>query len=411
MLKFFLRLSLLALLALPVAAMGQAACEPGQVLTARQGFNNLASVVPGATIFVSPGPIYTDQTAGTTIAGNSVTADQNGNYTVCAPTGTTQTLSISGPNMTAVQFNQTFPSGLTFTGANIFINAGSFSDTQTFEYFQSVVGAISQNEFFIGQNAFGTEAMAGYIGIPATGSTHQADGLGGFCNSFAPSSPLGGHNNCVGVYAQATTKANNTAIWGMNTDMRELGFTGTLVIGNEIDMNEQGGSPTRWQALLITGLPFTGVMPPAPPVGNNTPATEAEVIKWVTPSGTPWPAGIVSGKGSVNGPAFQIDGLCYVGPCFSQSITFTGYDGGNVAHTSTIQDDTQGNLFLQTNSGGAIKMSVRAFATLPSCAINEGAMMGVNDSTTAVWGATITGGGANHVFAYCDGTNWTVMGK
>jgi hypothetical protein len=38
-------------------------------------------------------------------------------------------------------------------------------------------------------------------------------------------------------------------------------------------------------------------------------------------------------------------------------------------------------------------------------------MQPVSDSTSTSWGATITGGGANHVLAYCDGTNWTVMAK
>ena len=41
----------------------------------------------------------------------------------------------------------------------------------------------------------------------------------------------------------------------------------------------------------------------------------------------------------------------------------------------------------------------------------EGTMRAVTDSTTATWGATITGSGTNHVLAYCDGTNWTVAGK
>jgi hypothetical protein len=50
-----------------------------------------------------------------------------------------------------------------------------------------------------------------------------------------------------------------------------------------------------------------------------------------------------------------------------------------------------------------------AFASLPACATGtEGSLMPVTNSTTATWGATITGGGANHVLAYCDGTNWTV---
>jgi len=38
-------------------------------------------------------------------------------------------------------------------------------------------------------------------------------------------------------------------------------------------------------------------------------------------------------------------------------------------------------------------------------------MEAVTDSTTNTWGGTITGGGADHVLAYCDGTNWTVAAK
>lgn len=53
-----------------------------------------------------------------------------------------------------------------------------------------------------------------------------------------------------------------------------------------------------------------------------------------------------------------------------------------------------------------------AFGSIPICgASTEGAMQSVNDSTTNTWGAAITGGGTNHVMAYCGGTAWTVMGK
>lgn len=51
-----------------------------------------------------------------------------------------------------------------------------------------------------------------------------------------------------------------------------------------------------------------------------------------------------------------------------------------------------------------------AFASLPGSPV-EGMMVAVNDSSTATWGATITGGGANHVLAYYNGTNWTVAAK
>lgn len=49
------------------------------------------------------------------------------------------------------------------------------------------------------------------------------------------------------------------------------------------------------------------------------------------------------------------------------------------------------------------------FASLPAASSAlEGTMRPVTDSTTATWGATITGGGAHHVLAYCNGAAWTV---
>lgn len=53
------------------------------------------------------------------------------------------------------------------------------------------------------------------------------------------------------------------------------------------------------------------------------------------------------------------------------------------------------------------------FTSLPSCAAGtEGMFRAVNDANTATWGATITAGSStNHVLAYCDGSNWTVMAK
>jgi len=63
-------------------------------------------------------------------------------------------------------------------------------------------------------------------------------------------------------------------------------------------------------------------------------------------------------------------------------------------------------------NGGGIQTAAVAFGTLPTCnATNEGRMEAVNDSSTATWGATITGSSTNHVLAYCDGSAWTVAGK
>lgn len=53
-----------------------------------------------------------------------------------------------------------------------------------------------------------------------------------------------------------------------------------------------------------------------------------------------------------------------------------------------------------------------AFGSIPICnSSTEGAMQSVNDSNTNTWGAAVTGGGSNHVMAYCDSVSWNVMGK
>lgn len=59
----------------------------------------------------------------------------------------------------------------------------------------------------------------------------------------------------------------------------------------------------------------------------------------------------------------------------------------------------------------AALLTPQAFASLTACGSTlEGAVAEVNNSTTATWGATITGGGTNKVLAHCNGANWTVMG-
>lgn len=58
------------------------------------------------------------------------------------------------------------------------------------------------------------------------------------------------------------------------------------------------------------------------------------------------------------------------------------------------------------------RLTTGIFSSLTACASGiEGQLAAVTDSSTATWGATITGSSTNHVLAYCDGTNWTVAGK
>jgi hypothetical protein len=77
---------------------------------------------------------------------------------------------------------------------------------------------------------------------------------------------------------------------------------------------------------------------------------------------------------------------------------------GVAPSVTALSIDSSGNVLGKSFRGTAV-----AFASLPTAV--EGMLVAVTDSTTTTWGATITGGGANHVLAYYNGSNWTVAGK
>lgn len=66
-------------------------------------------------------------------------------------------------------------------------------------------------------------------------------------------------------------------------------------------------------------------------------------------------------------------------------------------------------LYFFSSAAGTIPLP---FASIPGCtSAIEGKFAAFTDSTTNTWGATITGGGSNHVRGNCNGTNWTVEAK
>jgi hypothetical protein len=68
--------------------------------------------------------------------------------------------------------------------------------------------------------------------------------------------------------------------------------------------------------------------------------------------------------------------------------------------------------YVPLDVNGAMRTRPVAFSSAGGCNSNtEGALEAFSDSTTATWGATIAGGGSNHVLGYCNGTNWTVAAK
>jgi hypothetical protein len=85
-----------------------------------------------------------------------------------------------------------------------------------------------------------------------------------------------------------------------------------------------------------------------------------------------------------------------------------------------VEDQSRGtnNYAIKTGKGkvelgDVFQIDPGTFSSLPTCnSGEEGTQHPVTDAPTSTIGATIsTGSGSNHVLAYCDGTNWTVMAK
>jgi len=123
-------------------------------------------------------------------------------------------------------------------------------------------------------------------------------------------------------------------------------------------------------------------------------------------------AGAVHALGTTTygvGLTIESQTLCGAANCFAWYYP----DRGSIATSSFMTPD--GSIQIG-NTGAAVTQNIRGlrmvpttFNGLPACSSsNEGDLMPITDSTANTFGATITGGGSNHVLGYCDGTNWTV---
>jgi hypothetical protein len=125
---------------------------------------------------------------------------------------------------------------------------------------------------------------------------------------------------------------------------------------------------------------------------------------------------------NINSPKFKLRGAVWNSTASQlQDWNFQAIVGTGANPTSTLTiscTGTTGQCSLSvpsvtTTSGTpGVQLPAAAFATFPACAAGtEGLEEAVTDSTTATWGATVTGGGTNHIKMYCDGSAWSVEAK
>ena len=111
------------------------------------------------------------------------------------------------------------------------------------------------------------------------------------------------------------------------------------------------------------------------------------------------------------GGIFDFEGNTFYNTAQNSVCGYANGPNWTVKNWGTNTDNTTAGL--SSNVEALLgQLAPQAFAGLPACSSQyEGNMEPVTDSSTATVGATITGGGTNHVLGYCDGTNWTVMAQ
>jgi Right handed beta helix region len=193
---------------------------------------------------------------------------------------------------------------------------------------------------------------------------------------------LNSSTNAAGLTATfANTSAGNV----------QMEIAGTISAAHVATLNQN----TTGTAANLSGTPAlpSGTTATTQTAGDNTTKLATDAFVLANAAGI---SGLTSGKVPVATSGTAI-GNSHID------------DGLTTAATVTISEP------LVVNTGGSVnstQIGTNLFSALPACAGGtEGTMAPVTDSTTNTWGATITGSGADHVLAYCDGTAWTVAAK
>ena len=428
------------------------------VSTTGVGYPQLLAV-PGVTISVCQSPAngvpctnyastYTDATATTSCSSNKQvvipgtstcvsSADALGNfgfwlkpgsytYTVTLPNGGSfgpYPITAGGSYTAPISFTYALPTITSGTDSYRY-DSGNFPFSNEFQnvgtWLQSLVGTTNVTQ-------------AGTVPAPVTGMGTAGYSMASANNAYA----VGGFFEALGNYEPSG--GNSIDMWGVNAVANNCnygtgcsdthGFDSFNTYGIEIDTNLYKNSGNSQPGGNATGLWITG--------GSTTqPTGKANAIE-VGPlgvfNGVQWKLGIVTDDNS-SMIALDAGAAGPAGPSVgSQAINLHSYNSSSTRLTGSLKMDAFGDIVLlpgASNSGFAIEDSSGnpiagttngktfqlenggLFSALPACSPTlEGAMAPVRDSSVNTWGTTVTGGGGNHVLAYCDGSLWTVAAK
>jgi hypothetical protein len=227
------------------------------------------------------------------------------------------------------------------TQAQVFSNAGVFTNTQMNEYLQSLInGCIPMKEYQRSQGVsrFGTDAVTGCNQAPAGGTASSNNGVAGYANTSSPTTIA------VGVLSDGACLTNGTNCEGGNDVVIDCaaGFpapcsgsaltSGILMVGREVDTQPQNASTaynTVNGLLLNLFTPQSGTFANA--FGSVCTAGQSGI----------WQVCYVSSDGKA--ATFALAGsVGVVANSNSQSINANIRDSGNVVRTLSMYGDSSG---------------------------------------------------------------------
>lgn len=268
---------------------------------------------------------------------------------------------------------------------NGMVNGTSPNATPTCFYLAGgVTGGLDNNSnLIVGGRA---ETNTRCINVASSRANYNSINIDGQCDD----TKIVDNGTSTGIHSSPNVDKNG--IWYSYTST-----TGTLTISTANDVTI---SPVN--DVTLSPSADVNLTPVVGDVNLTASATKRVVVRtglyayFIAPSSTdPGVYILKSGAPNTNQPALRID---------------NGFAGGTKVWETTLDGNTTStgiSLYRLTQTTPGLYPG-----DLPTCnSSTEGTIKPITNSNTAVWGAVISGIGANHVLAYCNGTDFTVIGK
>ena len=183
-----------------------------------------------------------------------------------------------------------------------------------------------------------------------------------------------------------------------------LGYSGAT--GNAILWNTNGGDTNTAFTLKSDGN-STYLNAPASTLALRTANTTKLSILITAGYGASITAGTATTDVQALSATQTVNAAGVAFKSFKYSVTYTASAAGTL-HSEWNGGAAGATQLMAITKEGALAHIGIAFGSLPTGV--AGMVAYITDSSTATWGATIAGSGANKVLGWFNGTNWTVAG-